>query len=60
MDLKLVLSGDFFQLPPVELNSKDVQFTFQAQSWKQCVGSVTTLTRVFRQKELCTLYPFYF
>ena len=56
-DLKLVLSGDFFQLPPVELGSKDVGFAFQAQSWNQCISSVTTLTRVFRQKEQCTVYP---
>ena len=53
--MKLVLSGDFFQLPPVELGHKDVGFAFQAQSWNQCISSVTTLSRVFRQKEQCTI-----
>lgn len=55
--MKLVLSGDFFQLPPVELGSKNVGFAFQAQSWNRCISSVTTLSRVFRQKEQCTVYP---
>ena len=59
MNLKLVLSGDFFQLPPVELNSGNVHFAFQAQSWGRCISSTTTLTRVFRQKEQCTVYPHY-
>jgi hypothetical protein len=56
-DRKLVLSGDFFQLPPVDLGSKHVQFAFQAPSWDQCIDSVTSLTRVFRQKEQCERFP---
>ena len=56
-DLKLVLSGDFFQLPPIELSSKSVQFAFQAQSWDRSIGSLTALTRVFRQKEQCLFVP---
>jgi len=34
-----------------------VGFAFQAQSWNRCISSVTTLGRVFRQKEKCTVYP---
>ena len=54
-DQQLVLSGDFFQLPPVpQRNKKGEQiqpkFAFEANTWDSCVGPPVTLTRVFRQK----------
>lgn len=53
--MKLVLCGDFYQLPPVPdqhdgLNLP-ILFTFEADSWKRCVPRILTLTRVFRQKD---------
>lgn len=52
---QLVLSGDFFQLPPVpQRNKKGEQiqpkFAFEADTWDSCVGPPVTLNRVFRQK----------
>jgi len=50
--LQLVLCGDFFQLPPVELE-RGAKFCFQAACWPQLVprGSVFVLSRVFRQRD---------
>jgi hypothetical protein len=48
---QLVLSGDFFQLPPVPgRGQKEAKFAFEAETWNSCVGTPITLTRVFRQK----------
>jgi hypothetical protein len=55
--IKLVLCGDFFQLPPVPGFDRDnnteipTTFAFNANSWDTCVTNVITLTKVFRQKE---------
>ncbi|KAI0336180.1 hypothetical protein GY45DRAFT_1238914 [Cubamyces sp. BRFM 1775] len=53
---KLVLSGDFCQLPPVPDKSGTgaqipATFAFDAKSWSRCVGPPVILTRVFRQKD---------
>ncbi|KAK8861367.1 hypothetical protein IAR55_002186 [Kwoniella newhampshirensis] len=53
--LQLILSGDFFQLPPVAKGSNTYAFAFEASSWSQIFNrdknNITSLTRVFRQKE---------
>lgn len=53
--IQLVISGDFFQLPPVpERNGNitlPVVYCFDALSWDRCVPRCYTLTRVFRQKD---------
>ncbi|KAF7367214.1 ATP-dependent DNA helicase PIF1 [Mycena sanguinolenta] len=53
--IQLVLSGDFFQLPPVPNRNGDEiitpVFAFDAKTWEICVGRPVTLTRVFRQKD---------
>ncbi|KIJ68805.1 hypothetical protein HYDPIDRAFT_25060 [Hydnomerulius pinastri MD-312] len=53
--LQLILSGDFFQLPPVpdqdSTSTIASTFAFQAKSWSRCVDHRTTLTKVFRQKD---------
>ena len=54
--IQLVLSGDFFQLPPVpDKTSQGGQvaqcFAFEAESWDRCVGPPFVLTKVFRQKD---------
>lgn len=53
--IQLILSGDFFQLPPVpEQDSTTIippTFTFDALSWSRCVDEPVVLTKVFRQKD---------
>ena len=52
---KLVLSGDFFQLPPVPQKSHKFSmpstFAFEARTWGQCIGTPVLLSRIFRQKD---------
>lgn len=49
MDSQLVLTGDFFQLPPVTRGA--VTFAFNARCWQTCMEKTFNLTRVFRQKD---------
>ena len=50
--LQLVLSGDFFQLPPVGLGKHGVQLLFEAEAWPALFAKNTVLLhQVFRQKE---------
>lgn len=47
--IQLVLTGDFFQLPPVD---RDGGFVFQAQSWPSCIaGNAVLLKKVYRQRD---------
>ncbi|KAG7744684.1 hypothetical protein KL911_005315 [Ogataea haglerorum] len=49
--IQLVLTGDFFQLPPVSLSKMGAaKFCFDAVSWKECIDETILLTKVFRQK----------
>lgn len=48
---KIVVTGDFFQLPPVTQGGKDVFFAFQSDAWKESIECTVTLTQVFRQKD---------
>ena len=48
--LQLILSGDFFQLPPVSPGGH-FKFAFEAESWARCVPLSVELTRVFRQRD---------
>lgn len=53
---KLVVCGDFFQLPPVQDNLQaqagiPTSFAFEARSWNTCITTMITLTQVFRQKQ---------
>ncbi|OJA07958.1 hypothetical protein AZE42_05930 [Rhizopogon vesiculosus] len=51
----LVVSGDFFQLPPVpDQDSTTIipsTFAFDALSWSRCIDEPVSLTKVFRQKD---------
>ncbi|KAG6334440.1 hypothetical protein ID866_4641 [Astraeus odoratus] len=47
--VQLVLTGDFFQLPPV--SKGDPFFAFESAAWKKCIGHTINLTKVFRQKD---------
>lgn len=49
--IQLVVTGDFFQLPPVTRAGEDVFFAFQSQAWKECIEHTVTLSRVFRQRD---------
>ncbi|ESX00763.1 hypothetical protein KL918_004380 [Ogataea parapolymorpha] len=49
--IQLVLTGDFFQLPPVSLSKMGAaKFCFDAVSWKECIDETILLTKVFRQQ----------
>lgn len=47
---QLVVTGDFFQLPPVSKNATPV-FAFECDEWKRCIEHTLTLSHVFRQKD---------
>lgn len=49
--LQVLLSGDFFQLPPVGIERADVSFCFQAKCWDALVTHEFVLQRVFRQRD---------
>ena len=49
--LQLVITGDFFQLPPVPDYGKEAKFAFDAASWNTSIGHTIGLTQVFRQKD---------
>ncbi|SPO25533.1 related to PIF1 - DNA helicase involved in mitochondrial DNA repair and telomere length control [Ustilago trichophora] len=48
--IQLVITGDFFQLPPVNPGGS-VTFAFDAQCWNKVVQHKVNLTQVFRQKD---------
>jgi ATP-dependent DNA helicase PIF1 len=49
--IQLVITGDFFQLPPVPDNRREAKFTFEAESWSRCIEHTIKLSNVFRQKD---------
>jgi ATP-dependent DNA helicase PIF1 len=49
--LQLVLSGDFFQLPPVAKGGAPLRFAFEAAAWREGVRRTFELTQVFRQAD---------
>lgn len=51
--IQLVITGDFFQLPPVPDGDKkrDVKFAFEAATWNTSIDHTIGLTEVFRQKD---------
>ncbi|KAE8227482.1 hypothetical protein CF319_g67 [Tilletia indica] len=48
--IQLVVTGDFFQLPPVTYNNQP-KFAFEAKCWKSAIDFQYNLTQVFRQKD---------
>ena len=54
--VQLVVTGDFFQLPPVTKGGKQAFFAFECDAWKASIEHTVTLTQVFRQKDDST-YP---
>jgi ATP-dependent DNA helicase PIF1 len=49
--VQLVVTGDFFQLPPVTKGGQQPFFAFECDAWKACIEHTVTLTQVFRQKD---------
>ena len=52
--IQLVITGDFFQLPPVpdyDNKSRGVKFAFDAGTWSTAIHHTIGLTQVFRQKD---------
>ncbi len=50
--MQVVLSGDFFQLPPIrKKDEKKAKFVYESQSWKEMDIKICYLTRQFRQNE---------
>ena len=62
--IQLVVTGDFFQLPPVSKtppmstgSSKPTPFfAFESQAWKNAIEHTINLTQVFRQKDTSKLW----
>jgi ATP-dependent DNA helicase PIF1 len=52
--IQLVITGDFFQLPPVpdfDKKARDPKFAFEAGTWSTAIHHTIGLTEVFRQKD---------
>ena len=49
--IQLVVTGDFFQLPPVPDYGKVAKFSFEAGTWGTSIEHTIGLTQVFRQKD---------
>ena len=55
--IQLIITGDFFQLPPVANRRQEAKFAFEAKSWNKAVPNTIKLTSVFRQKDQGPLPP---
>lgn len=50
--IQLVVTGDFFQLPPVpEGSNREAKFAFAAATWNTSIQHTILLTHVFRQRD---------
>ncbi|KAJ5894268.1 ATP-dependent DNA helicase PIF1 [Penicillium taxi] len=50
--IQLVVTGDFFQLPPVpDGSNREAKFSFAAHSWPTSIHHTILLTHVFRQRD---------
>lgn len=49
--IQLVVTGDFFQLPPVPDHGRVAKFAFDAATWKTTIEHTIALHHVFRQKD---------
>ncbi|KAK4200431.1 PIF1-like helicase-domain-containing protein [Triangularia verruculosa] len=49
--IQLVITGDFFQLPPVPEGGREHKFAFDAATWGLSIDHTIGLTEVFRQKD---------
>ena len=49
--IQLIVTGDFFQLPPVTKGGGAPKFCFEAGMWDETIEMSVNLTKVFRQKD---------
>jgi len=49
--IQLVITGDFFQLPPVPERGREARFAFDAKTWDSAISHTIGLKHVFRQKD---------
>jgi ATP-dependent DNA helicase PIF1 len=49
--IQLVITGDFFQLPPVPESGRQAKFAFDAGTWTTSIEHTIGLHHVFRQKD---------
>lgn len=49
--IQVILSGDFFQLPPVDKGGQEKLFCFESNAWKIVVKMHIELQKVFRQSD---------
>ncbi|KAK8091740.1 mitochondrial DNA helicase [Apiospora hydei] len=51
--IQLVLSGDFFQLPPVRKGADDgsPKFCFESKTWSSAIQQAIGLTQIYRQRD---------
>lgn len=49
--IQLILSGDFFQLPPVSKAAKNIKFAWQTGQWKEANLKICYLEEKFRQSD---------
>lgn len=49
--IQVIISGDFFQLPPVSKTAKEQRFAWQSQSWRELALQTCYLEEKFRQDD---------
>lgn len=49
--IQIIVTGDFFQLPPVTKGGGVPRFCFEAMTWDESINMSVNLTKVFRQKD---------
>lgn len=49
--IQVIVTGDFFQLPPVTKGNSEPKFCFEAQTWNETIPLSVNLTKVFRQRD---------
>ncbi|UMM10337.1 hypothetical protein L5515_000156 [Caenorhabditis briggsae] len=50
--IQLIITGDFFQLPPVTKDNKEPVFCFESEAWSRCVQRTIVLKNVKRQNDM--------
>jgi DNA replication protein DnaC len=49
--IQVIITGDFFQLPPVPERGRQAKFAFHANTWNTAIEKTIALHKVFRQKD---------